>query len=295
MPLPDLLHAVGYPHIDRTIAGAIAVYEVAFPERIRGYYLVGSLSRGTAGANSDIDLEIVFKQSFLPHEHERLDMLRQGCRALSPIHLDLSSHDEASLPDTDTVALKTASTLVYGEDTRPSMHLPDIEIYLRRVSIPTHHALTSQFRALPVSLPLTYPQSDAEFYGYVPTDPQHPHMVWGTKIWVLDVGWMATFLLTYQTGTMVPSKDDMPHLYREHINDNWTSFITEVHDLCRLKWEYTIPANANDRAHLRSLCEQTLAYENHVLNFYQRWLTDESQHGDASLAAERIQAFKFLE
>jgi hypothetical protein len=82
MSLPDLLHVVGYPHIDRTIAGVIAVYEVAFPERIRGYYLVGSLSRGTAGTNSDIDLEIVFKESFLTHACECLHMLRQP--TLSP-------------------------------------------------------------------------------------------------------------------------------------------------------------------------------------------------------------------
>lgn len=292
MPLLELLFTTGRSQIDRAIAGVVSIYEAAFPARIRGYYLVGSLSRGTAGANSDIDLEIVFKDTFLPDEAERLTLIRQGCRALSSIHLDLPAHDEASLPQTDTVALKTASTLVYGEDIRASMPLPSIETYLRRVSIPTHRALTSEFRAVPVSLPLTYPQPDAEFYGYVPTDPNHPHFIWGTKIWVLDIGWMATFLLAYQAGILVPSKDDMPRLYREHINDQWTSFITEVHDLCRLQWEYTIPTNVDDRARLRALCQQTLAYENHVMGFYQAWLKSESEQGDAALAAERLKDFK---
>jgi hypothetical protein len=290
MPLPDLLHTTGRPHIDRVIAGIIAIYQAAFPGRIRGYYLVGSLSRGTAGTNSDIDLEIIFKDSFLLDEPDRLILVRQGCRALSAIHLDLPARDEASLLQTDTVALKTASALVYGEDTRESIPLPSIETYLRRVSIPTHRALTSEFRSLPVSLPLTYPQQEAEFYGYVPTDPNHPHFIWGTKIWVLDIGWMATFLLAYQTGMMVPSKDDMPHLYHEHIHDEWTSFITEVHDLCRLQWEYTIPVNAHDRARLRALCEQTLAYENHVMGLYQVWLKAEAEHGDTALATERLKA-----
>jgi len=39
----------------------------------------------------------------------------------------------------------------------------------------------------------------------------------------------------------------------------------------------------------------TLAYKNRVLRVYRSWLTDESQHGGPSLAAERIQAFKFME
>ncbi|MBI1279686.1 MAG: hypothetical protein GC179_16280 [Anaerolineaceae bacterium] len=292
MPLADLLYTTGRPQIDRAIAGVVSIYEAAFPARVRGYYLVGSLSRGTAGSNSDIDLEIIFKDTFLPDEAERLILIRQGCRALSPIHLDLPARDEASLPHSDTVAIKSASTLVYGEDTRASMPLPSIETYLRRVSIPTHRALTLEFRPLPVSLPLSYPQPETEFYGYVATDPNHPHFIWGTKIWVLDIGWMATFLLAYQASILVPSKDDMPHLYREHINDTWTTFIIEVHDLCRLQWEYTIPSNLDDRARLRALCEQTLAYENHVLNLYQAWLKSESEHGDTALAAERLKAFK---
>jgi hypothetical protein len=291
MPLPDLLAKTGYPHIDRAIAGVIAIHEAAFPGRIRGYYLVGSLSRGTANAGSDIDIEILFKDAFLQDEPERLQTLRQGCRAISPIHLDLTPHDEAGLPHTDTVALKSASTLIYGEDTRASIPLPDIKTYLCRVSFPTHRTLTTEFRNLPITLPLTYPQPDAEFYGYVPTDPNHPHMVWGTKIWVLDMGWMATFLLAYQTGTLVASKDDMPQLYREHINDEWTDFIIEVHDRCRLQWQYTIPTDVSDRARLHDLCGHTLAYENHVMTIYQRWLADESQHGDASLAAERLKVF----
>ncbi len=291
MPLLEMFYTVGYPHIDRAIAAVVTLYEAAFPERIRGYYLVGSLSRGTATANSDIDMEIIFKEAFLADERQRLDAIKQASRALSPIHLDLTARDEVSLPQVDTVALKTASTLVYGEDTRASIPLPTIETYLRRVSSPTHRALTSEFRTLPVSVPLTYPQPYVEFYGYVPTDPDHPHTVWGTKIWVLDIGWMATFLLAYQKGTFVPSKDDMPRLYRELINDAWTSFITDLHDLCRLEWQYAIPTKSADRARLRALCEQTLAFENHVMGFYQSWLTHELHHGDASLAAERLQAF----
>lgn len=202
MPLPDLLHSTGFPHLDRAIAGVVAIYEAAFPARIRGYYLVGSLSRGIANAGSDIDMEILFKDAFLPDEPERLQNLRQGCRALSPIHLDLTSRDEATLAQSDTVALKSASTLV-------------------------------------------------------------------------------------------PSKDDMPRLYSEHVNDQWTDYITEVHDLCRLQWQYAIPTDASDRVRLRGLCARTLAYENHVMTFYQGWLKSELERGDSSVATERLQAFKF--
>lgn len=288
MKLPELLCTTGRPQIDRAIAGVIAIFEAAFPGRIRGYYLLGSLSRGTAGTNSDIDLEILFRGGLLPDEPERVDEVGDGCRALSTIHLDLSVFDEDTLPRIDTVALKTASTFVYGEDTRASIPLPSIETYLRRVSIPVQRALTAEFREVPVMLPLTYPQPDAEFYGYVPTEPHHTHAQWGTKIWVLDVGWMATFLITYQMGIMVPTKDDMVRLYRQHINDEWTPFITEVHDLCRSEWDYVVPTGAEDRARLRQLCAQTLAYENHVMELYLVWLRNEQQHGDALLAKERL-------
>jgi hypothetical protein len=289
--LPELLYSTGNAHFDPLIAGVVALYEAAFSGRIRGYYLMGSLSRGTAGANSDIDLEIVFKDAFLPDEPARLEAMKQGCRALSPVHLDLPAYDEVSLAQIDTVGLKTASTLVYGEDTRESMPLPSIETYLRRVTIPVHRALTREFRGKTVSIPLDYPLPDAEFYGYVPTDPAHPHMPWGTKFWVLNVGWMATFLLAYQKGVMVPSKDDLVALYRQHLNDEWTDFIAEVQEVGRHQWEYAIPTSGEDRARLRAMCSRMPDYENHVLKRYLLWLKQEREHGDRALAEERLKAF----
>lgn len=293
MPLLELLYTTGRPHIDRSIAAVVTVFEAAFPGRIRGYYLLGSLSRGTAGPNSDIDLEILFRGTLRPDDHPRLQSLNDGCSALASVPLDLSIFDEDSLTRIDTVALKTASKLVYGDDTRPSIPLPSIETYLHRVSRPVQRALTVEFRTVPVQLPLTYPQPEAEFYGYVPTDPTHPHTVWGTKIWVLNIGWMATFLIAYQTGVMIPTKDDMVRLYRELVNDRWTAFVTEVHDLCRLEWDYVIPTSADDRARLRQLCARTLDYEHHVIGLYHPWLQSELAQGDAALAKERLAAFNF--
>ncbi|MEZ4669946.1 MAG: nucleotidyltransferase domain-containing protein [Anaerolineae bacterium] len=275
----ELLYTTGHAGFDRAMTAVITIFEAAFPGRVRGYYLLGSIGRASANRNSDLDLEILFKDAFTADERSRADDLQQACETLSNLPLDLSIFDEDCLPRIDTLALKTASTLVYGEDTRPQMPLPGIETYLRRVTIPVQRALTNAYRATPISLPLNYPDADDEFYGYIPTDPQHPHARWGTKVWVLHIGWMATFLIAFQTGTMVPTKDDMVQLYRQHINDRWTPFITEVHELCRHEWAYVIPTSAEDRARLRGLCGQTLAYEQHVWKHYVQWLEHELAQG----------------
>jgi hypothetical protein len=55
------LHSTGNQQVDHILQGVIGLYEMIFPGRIRGYYLVGSYADGSAVAASDIDVEIWFK------------------------------------------------------------------------------------------------------------------------------------------------------------------------------------------------------------------------------------------
>ena len=285
----DLINATGNANIDALLAGIITVYEAAFPNRIRGYYLVGSYGDDTPVATSDIDLEIVFKGSLMPEENQRQQAIKDGLRAIAPIHLDLPLHAEDDLLKIDTVAIVQASRFVYGEDTRASMPLPSIELYLRRITIPTQRGLTHRFRTEDVTLPLDYPIPDDEFFGYVPERWKGAHG--DIKMWVLNIGWLTTFLIARQAGVFVPSKRQMIPLYREHINDEWTEFLSAVYDSGRRQWAYNLPEKTEDRTLMRDLCRQTLAFENHVAQIYVGYLREEIEHGDRELGETRLAAF----
>jgi len=51
-----LLNTTGHQRIDDIIRGLIGIFEAAFPDRIRAYYLAGSYADGSAVPLSDIDI-----------------------------------------------------------------------------------------------------------------------------------------------------------------------------------------------------------------------------------------------
>jgi hypothetical protein len=125
------LKSTGSTRIDRILQGIISRYEQVFPDRIRGYYVVGSYSDG------DVDMMIVFKEGYQADEHEKAVALKDVCRLISPIHLDLPDFSEETLQQTENVAFKLGSTLIYGEDIRDQ--------YLRHIVRPAHPPLPIQW------------------------------------------------------------------------------------------------------------------------------------------------------
>ena len=90
-----LLFSTANQKIDHIIKGVISLYEMVFPNRIRGYYLVGSYADGSATPTSDIDLQIWFKEGFIDQEEkERARQLREPCWLMSPLDLDLMLVEE---------------------------------------------------------------------------------------------------------------------------------------------------------------------------------------------------------
>jgi Nucleotidyltransferase domain len=88
----SLASSTGHPQIDEIIRGLIGIFEIAFPGRIRGCYLVGSYADGSAVALSDIDLRVVFKEGFADSaEEERVRQVRGYCRQISPVSIAPSS------------------------------------------------------------------------------------------------------------------------------------------------------------------------------------------------------------
>ncbi len=273
----QLLYTTGNSQVDSILREAIGAFLAAFPSRIRSAYLVGSYADGSAVALSDIDLRVVFAADFLDvDEEQRFRVVRQYCRDLSSIPLDCPPLSEQRLLNDpawshEAISIKCASQHLYGEDLRPLLALPDLEIYTRQVDRAASRFFARIHLIETVAYPLTYPDPDGEFYGYVddgrmpaavPVDPDFA----STKLLVHIVGFAATGLLAHQAGRMVVKKGDWLAAYREAIHDEWTPFLDQLYSLCRQAWGYRVPVDPDDRQVLRELCAQTLAFENHYLN-----------------------------
>jgi hypothetical protein len=66
-----LLYKTDNPQADEVLQGIVGIFELAFPSRIRGYFLVGSYAIGQPVAISDLDLVVLFKDNFVAGEHQR--------------------------------------------------------------------------------------------------------------------------------------------------------------------------------------------------------------------------------
>src|SRR5436190_9511363 len=61
-------------------------------------------------------------------------------------------------------------------------------------------------------------------------------------------------------------------LYHRYVNDEWTKYLDALHACVKMRWQYVVPREQEDRALLRTLCEQTLEFENHFLMCYRTYL-----------------------
>src|SRR5262249_19669289 len=52
--------STGSERADTILRGLIGIWEIVFPDRIRGYYLAGSYSNGSATPTSDLDLIVPY-------------------------------------------------------------------------------------------------------------------------------------------------------------------------------------------------------------------------------------------
>src|SRR5688572_16634796 len=99
MALLSLLTSTGDDRADTILRGAVSLWEQLFPLRIRGYYLSGSYANATATPTSDLDLTILFKDSY--HDQAESDLAQELCEAIEALHpaifLDMGYLSEESL------------------------------------------------------------------------------------------------------------------------------------------------------------------------------------------------------
>lgn len=289
MPPIELIQRTGQPAVDDYLAGLIEIFELAFPDRVRAYYLAGSFATGEAIASSDIDFRAIFKGAFAPGEAERVARLRDSCGRISALQLDMPvrCEDHYLSGAEDPLALKTASLFLHGADIRDQLAVPPPDRYARMITGAPYRNLARLRGRSVIDYPLGYPDPAGEFYGY--------DIGGRTQHLVVAVGWAATAILVLDAGQYVARKSAWLNLYRRHIADGWLPFLTALYERCRRDWNYAIPAAAG-RAELRELCRQTLAFENHYLERYRAYLLGQLSGSDPAgraFALERLALVRY--
>ncbi len=300
-----LLASTGVEQIDQIIAGLVGLVELSFPGRARGYYLEGSYADGTAVAVSDIDMGIVFAGHLDPDEGRRFGQLLDACKQISPCTLDVKAYSEAELAQVDTlgfqnpghlimqsVGLKLAGRLVYGQDTRAAIPLVPIETYARFMMHFPYRVFAVMRRNLEVlTVPLDYPDPAADFYGYARRQlrARDGTIHLATKQLLLTTAFTAGALVAHVAGQYVGNKRAAVELYRRWIGDEWAAVLEEIEVCCRERWGYLLPTASEDREHLRGLCRQGLTSENLFLARYREYLLAEIQHSDEAIRLFAVQ------
>jgi predicted nucleotidyltransferase len=290
-----LLTSTGAARIDQALRDSIVLIEQLLPDRVRGYYLVGSYAYGEAQPSSDVDLVVVLKDELGQADRQQFVAARAECKRISVVPLDISLESEAKLLRVGGVWFQTASLLVYGEDIRPRIPRKPVANHIRDVM----HALVpllARVRGNPALLtfPLDYPDPAGMVYGYDArysdsNDPQYTP----TKDLVTNVlaAANALTLLTAQRYVGSGKKSDIPRQYTIWIGDQWTTLVEEIVELCRIRWGYRMPEAEADIAHLRGLCQQALGFENAFLQRYRDFLLADLQSDHAAAQLFAVQRF----
>ncbi len=312
---PALPSSTGDDRADRFLRDMVAMFERAYPNRLKACYVVGSYAYGAAAPSSDLDLTVVFRDSFLDDTERRratqsfLDHAVDWSGAL-----DMDLQDEVTLRQTNGDSpvgpmLTYGSLLVYGEDIRDALPVLPVGNWARRAMHSGYWCIARGDGQPPiVTYPLSYPDPTGEFYGY--DAPDHaPDVIApergrvrrsnrsdrfdqpGMRSLVTGILWAATGLIAHRAHVYVLRKRDVPALYARHIGGEWAEVLEELYRRCREEWDYAIPAEPAQRAHLRALCARVLGFENHVLARYKETLPDTLLAGDAD---DKLYALRFL-
>lgn len=280
----ELLAETGDQKVDRALRGMIGIFETLFQDRIRSYYLIGSYADGTAISSvSDMDGFIIFKDDFLDGaEPEKAWRTLSNCALLTTLELDLVAVPETSILRYGHVVLKYNSTLIYGEDIRENIPLPDIDIFGHSLLLDAYHFL-ARVRGNPpyLTFPLEYPDPNAKFYGYtqrMQTNGEKNKT--STKELINCVGKAALAMVTIQGRVYVKNKVDCIAQYKNHIGDEWGDLLEDIFMKCRNQWHYRIPDGETQQEELRTLCQRTLEFENHFLMFYKDILVKTLRNSD---------------
>ncbi|NKB66760.1 MAG: hypothetical protein GKR89_06855 [Candidatus Latescibacteria bacterium] len=270
-----LAHSTADPRVNAILQGVVGVFEHYFPERIHGYYLVGSYANGTAVAASDIDIHPVFKGEFGPEEAEQVYRIRDICNGLTYVELNVDPWPDSFAGVVYGALFQLVALPVYGADIRARFPLPSLEAYARQL-VGVGGLLKVRQRAT-LRYPLAYPDPAGEFYGYDGRGAADFDGVQeqGTKGLIGAAYSIVLGRLALTAPQYIVGKAEAFHLYRQCVKDEWSDFIAQVWQRCRQDWHYKIPTRDSDRQILRRLCRDMLDLENFYLRLYRGFMLEE--------------------
>ena len=279
-----LPHTTGHAAADQTIRAIITLFETNFPSRIVSYYVEGSYADQTAVATSDLDMTIVLRDPFEMAEQVAVRQVEIECKQMSNIELDLTVVGEAQLRQAADPMFKLAARLLYGEEIRANIPLLPIAAWTQQRMHAAYWLMINVFeRPKPVRSPLAFPQPTAEFLGYTARTVRlcDGTEVPSTRNLIRITGWIASARIAYEGQQYVVRKRDCAATYRQIINDQWADLLETIDRRCRTAWQYRIPATKPEQTELRTMLTQTLAFENHFLTVYRRFLLGELMGSDS--------------
>jgi len=265
------INGIGDSMLDDILHGLVGLYEAVFPDRIRAYYLTGSYANLSTVALSDLDLLVLFKEPFVPSDQataQRLNLALYMSRLCS-LRLDVPARSETILSPGERVTVLRAARLVYGEDVRNRVTLPNHHEYTEWANNEARDICARLHDVASLTYPLDYPDPAGEFFGYdcvrIPAW-YPPFTLRGIKELVTMAGRIAAALVAVQTNHYAATKAEAFRLYHECISDEWTSYLDTLYAKGKDEWGYLIPEEPENRQILRSLCRQTLSFANHFLS-----------------------------
>jgi len=287
----ELHFKTGESLVDSVLAGLLGIYEMAFPERIKAFYLLGSYAYGSPVPTSDIDINIVFRDANAPtqavsaklgfgvrvseDEEQRFFFVNEQLRLLSPIDLGLGARQEAEFrsgfnPNGDQVL-----RFLYGEDLLAGLSArPADDDRLRshrwkKIQRAYDLIYSTHTRADRTDGNLPLPDENGPFYGY--DEPRRDGF--GTAIKSMEPFFNACVFPVCtarleMVGVSVTRKDKVAAAYREHVGDEWSEFVEQAFLLIRETWHYRIPEDQSDQSRLRELCRTANQFCARFLDLY---------------------------
>lgn len=273
----QLINPTGKEKIDNIIRGFITRCESSFPDKVLGYYLVGSQLDNTENENSDIDLIVVFANGSTKKDKEKFSHLLDHVNSLNSIEIGCYVQDkeyfDAGLP----LYLKAAS-LLYGSHVFADIPLFPIDTIARKW-ITGAFFLIQRLHGVETGLkyPLNYPDNGSDYYGYHFVEKDGAIT---TKRMVSTVARMAGAILALKAERHPKSKRDSILLYKSHIGGLWADYVESVYLKMNQSWHYNIPYLPEERAEFQGLCRQLLGFENYFLKLCRPIIMEDLHHQD---------------
>ena len=263
-----LLASTGDGRVDACLAAFIGIVEAAFPERMRAYYLGGSFAEAIPVEGSDLDVVVVSKEPVSLDEYERFMQIAQHSSQLAGLYFHTGIRNEGELfARGDIPAVAATRMLLYGDDIYRRVPVMPREQWVQGPVSAAFFCLGELYEKQLLSVPLTPPEPQGEFYGFerdgMPTVAGRQGG--GTKKLVNAISMAAGALVTIETGQRVAGRGKVVARYKADVHDEWTLFVEAVCALRSPVSGYALPEEQEERRRLRALCARVPAFGNAFL------------------------------